>query len=857
MFPFLSWYLLITLLGWLTFPLVHRLFPALTDRGYTLARTAGLLIWGYAFWLLASLGLAQNDLGGVLLGLLVLAALSGWSIINRQSPIANPQSPIANPQSPIENPQPSIIHWLQSNLRLVVTTEVLFLLAFAFLALVRAANPEILGTEKPMELMLINSILQSPAFPPHDSWLSGYAISYYYFGYVMTAMLARMTSVPGTMAFNLMVSLVFALGAIGAYGILYNLLNRQSKIENRQSPIANRQSPIVNRKSSIALPLLAPLFLLIVSNIEGVLELLHRRGVFWKFNADGTASSPFWAWLDLQELSQPPTLPLGGGPARHWWWWRASRIVQDYDLMGRFQEVIDEFPFFSFLLGDLHPHVLAIPFTLLAVAVALNLYLGGWRAQLRLFGARLHINLEGFFTIALVLGGLAFLNTWDILIAAALIVCAYVLARVQTDGWSWSRLEDVLLLGLPAGLTAILLYFPFYFTFSSQAGGPMPNLVNPTRGVHLWLLYSSLLLPLFVFLAYLSNKIRGRWRPALILSFAIPLALWGLSWLLAVLAQWREPAFVEQYLLSQNVLSASFLFTEATLIRLSSIGAQLTLVALLCPALALLLATVGPQSPSAPRPPSLASDDSSFTTHHSSIAFVLLLIVLGVLLVMAPDYVYLRDQFGSRMNTVFKFYYQTWMLWSLAAAFGAAILLQTLRGLANWSFRIFMVILLSAALVYPVLGVATKTGNFKPFFGFTLDDFDRVRRESPDEAAALSYLMAAQHGVVAEAAFIHGSYTGYGRISTYTGLPTLLGWPGHESQWRGGYEPQGTRLADLETLYTTPSWEIAHEIIARYRIRYVVVGGLERITYPVQEEKFLTRLRVVFQQGDVTVYEVP
>jgi uncharacterized membrane protein len=224
---------------------------------------------------------------------------------------------------------------------------------------------------------------------------------------------------------------------------------------------------------------------------------------------------------------------------------------------------------------------------------------------------------------------------------------------------------------------------------------------------------------------------------------------------------------------------------------------------------------------------------------------------------MAPDYVYLRDQFGSRMNTVFKFYYQTWLLWSLAAAFGIAYLWKALRGLAGAFFSLFLVLLLATALVYPVLGIATKTSGFKPFFGFTLDDFDRVRRESPDEAAAMTFLMAAPRGVLAEAAVIGGSYTQYGRISTYTGMPAVIGWPGHESQWRGGYEEQGTRLSDLETLYTTPSWEIAQEIIRLYDIRYIMVGGLERATYPVQEEKFRLRLRIVFQQGDVTIYEVP
>ena len=81
MIPFLSWYVLITLLGWLTFPLAYYLFPALSDRGYPFARAFGLLIWAYIFWLFASLGVAQNDIGGLLLGLVILGGLSAWAFM--------------------------------------------------------------------------------------------------------------------------------------------------------------------------------------------------------------------------------------------------------------------------------------------------------------------------------------------------------------------------------------------------------------------------------------------------------------------------------------------------------------------------------------------------------------------------------------------------------------------------------------------------------------------------------------------------------------------------------------------------------------------------------------------------------
>ncbi len=477
MAAFISWYIIITLLGWLTFPLVYSLFPALADRGYSLARAAGLLIWGYVFWLLASLGLTQNNVGGVLFGLLVLVALSASTFFFPASKTASRTS--------------EILAWLRTNLRLVISVEVLFLLAFAFLAFLRAGNPELDSTERPMELMFINSILRSPTFPPHDSWLSGYAISYYYFGYVMTAMLAKLTGLTGSVAHNLMTSLILpwlpsvrmgfcticSLPGLGLSQLAGRSLRawklnplRCSRISKPRSRIPIHESPFPIPASSSS-AFLAPLFLLLVSNLEGFLEVLHRAGLFWS----GTQN--FWTWLGIKDLSDPPTLPLGLIPDRFWWWWRASRVVSDYDLAGNFREVIDEFPFFSFLLGDLHPHVLAIPFNLLAVAVALNLVLGGWRGETRLFGLRLHISWTGFLAAALLLGGLAFLNTWDILIAAALIVFAYVLFRVREVGWSWARLEDVFALGLPLGLLAILLYLPFYFGFSSQAGGILPTLI--------------------------------------------------------------------------------------------------------------------------------------------------------------------------------------------------------------------------------------------------------------------------------------------------------------------------------------------------------------------------------------------
>ena len=118
--------------------------------------------------------------------------------------------------------------------------------------------------------------------------------------------------------------------------------------------------------------LLGALFVGFLGNLEGLVELAYHKSL---------VPLQWLQWLDIKQLTDnPPSGNLTGG---FWWWWHASRVIHDKDLLGNSIEVIDEFPFFSFLLGDMHPHVLALPFAILAVALALNLLLGArsWKLE--------------------------------------------------------------------------------------------------------------------------------------------------------------------------------------------------------------------------------------------------------------------------------------------------------------------------------------------------------------------------------------------------------------------------------------------------------------------------------------------
>lgn len=843
LFQFLSWYLLISVIGLAALPLTFRFFPRLASRGYAFARVLGLLLWGFIFWLLASLGILQNNLGGQIIAFLLLSGISLWSSL--------------------KGGWQQLREWLKANFRNVLAMELLFFGFFLFWTLIRGMNPDVAYTEKPMELAFINSILKSPSFPPQDPWLSGYAISYYYFGYVLIAMLTRASGVASAVAFNLSSALWFALTALAAYGVVFDLL---SAWRAHRGDVAG--TPRFARGGAF----LAPFFILISSTLEGLLEVLYARGVFWKINADGSLTSKFWSWLAIVDLDQAPQLPFTWVPNRTsgWLWWRGSRVLQDLTLGNQRIEVIDEFPFFSYLLSDLHPHVLGMPLVLLSVAIALNFFLGAPEFFTRFKNIQSWMRTPWFWLTAVVLGSLAFMNTWDFPIYVGLFCFAWAYARYQKSGWQRRIAWEFLKNGLLLGVSGVILYLPFYLGFSSQAGGILPSLEFMTRGVHFWVLFTVLLVPIIAWLLFTWRQEKHRRNLAAGLKFtAILLAglfllmiLFGAA--LFVLSQsgpsWAGSSNTFIANLGRKILEGGSAFSglhgnytakdvllQSLLRRIQAPGAWLTLGVMLTLVIGLLTGRKQPEQTDTEDTRASASNQPADVR-----VFVLMLVFFGVALAGFPEFFYLRDQFGWRMNTIFKFYFQVWILWGLAAAFASAVLLKELKAARGALFRIAWSLVLVSGLVYPAVMLADKTNGFS-FRNWSLDGNAYLNVYYPDDAAAIAWLQSAPVGIIAEA--IGGSYSDYARVSTRTGFPTVLGWPGHESQWRGGGAEMGSRMADIQSLYESPYWAEARDIIERYNIRYIYVGAFERSTYKVETDKFDAMLNLVYSNQQVRIYE--
>jgi hypothetical protein len=181
------------------------------------------------------------------------------------------------------------------------------------------------------------------------------------------------------------------------------------------------------------------------------------------------------------------------------------------------------------------------------------------------------------------------------------------------------------------------------------------------------------------------------------------------------------------------------------------------------------------------------------------ITFALLTLLTALLLTFSVEFVYLRDTFGTRMNTVFKFYFQAWVLLALVASFSVVYLARFAGRALRWGGLTVVTLLVVAGLFYPVFATYTRAERFntQP----TLDGTAYLARQNPADAAAVDWLRHNVPGVATVLEAHGGSYTYAGRISAQTGLPTLLGWEGHELQWRGNTVEQDQRKPILERIY--------------------------------------------------------
>jgi uncharacterized membrane protein len=892
------WWLVLSLLGWLAWPLLFPLLGGLRDRGYGLTRAAGWLLVGWVHWLGVSLGWWQNGVGPIaaILGLLAVAGLTAaW--VQRRS---------------------LAVFWAERR-RILLAEEGLFSLAYLAFVGVRLLNPDLWqpwnGGEKFMEFAFLNATLRSPNFPPYDPYFAGGVINYYYYGLYLVGMLIKLTGIAAEVAFNLAVPGLFALTALGLFSVGSSLAEeRRSRGEERGDEV-NTPAPLHLSPSAPLAGGLAVMLALLLGNL---------RGLGWLASV----------WGNL----------VSGRSLPEYDYWAASRVIPN---------TINEFPLWTFVFADLHPHMIAMPFGLLVVGLALNWVAvrgqrteGGERVG-QGAGRRALVYLSACLLIALALGALGAINTWDLPTYALLVAGAFAVAGWRARRWL-GVVGGALLAVLISGL-AVAAYWPFYAHYQAQVGQGAGSLVGRFLGwvragspLDDWLVIWGLFLLLAVCYVvvvwrrgsggteeprsevvitadgenYQNGAVPaedpvmfGTGTPASRavtseknltaedveiteeVSFFAPSAISAASISEGAgegseLDEMRSSASLEE------VLPESFNVSHTPALPHSR-HRLIALLALLG-GLALLAGAGRLTAAIAALPLCLALPLAFRRKAAAGEATVALLLALGLSIIAGTELVYLRDFLAGgdwyRMNTLFKFSVPAWLFLALAGGVMLPVVWAAAGRAPAWigvPIRATFGVMLAGGLVFLFAGIPARVDDrfpgARPPLGtldgtaymtvgrYTWPDGDHPIQLASDRDA-IRWLLDNVTGtpVIAEAPAggyeVDGLPVGYDyyragglRVASLTGFPTFVGQ--HQYEQRPA-DQVGRRFEQGKEFFSTTDMARARKLMAELRVGYVYVGQLERLLFTADAlRKFdvmaeLGDLEVVYSNSEVTIYRV-
>lgn len=819
------WWIVIGGIGILAFPLTRAVFRGFKDGGYPIARLVGLLVVAWGAWILGSIGVPVSAL--TILFVLVLLALLSLGLAWRD--------------------RESLKVYVQEHKREILWTEIFALGFFLFDLLIRFGNPDLwhpgYGGEKPMDFSYLNAVLKSSTFPPYDPWFAGGYINYYYYGFVIVGMPIKLIGLIPSIAYNLVLPTLFALLALAGYSVGYNLVQSTGALNRRLNP----------RLAGTA----AALALVVLGNL-GTAKMFYEG--FKKLGTEpGDESSTALVGLAQTVRGVGRFLTLDGSLdyPLHQWYWNPSRSITPGE--GE-PGPITEFPFFTFLYADLHAHMISRPLTVLAVGWSLSWVLASRKkVKHRWLDFGLGLLIGG-----MILGSLRPTNTWDfpvywVLGALAVLYGARSVDRPQVPV---EEIRESIWWNFTAGIRRL---DSILWRLKERLGGWYEAIAG--------IITATLLLVLAQFMYQPYHQAYGLGYVAADLwegsrtSLADFLTVHGLflfilvSWMVWESINWMAEtplSALSRLKPARGLIILAVLVMVFAVFYVAGVGYAIGLLAVP------LMLWVGILL--------LRRDQAAGKQ------FVLVLVGVGLALTFVVEVVVLRGDIG-RMNTVFKFYLQVWELFSLASGAALAWLISEVpywrRGLRRvWLGATAAFVFMTA--LYPLTAApakvkdrmdseAPKTLDGMQFMAFADNYYNLGYQVSLDEDyEAIRWMQDNVEGspVIVEANV--PEYRWGSRFTIYTGLPGVLGWRWHQSQQRVASPDSGVdqRLFDITDFYLTDSLEEAEEFLQSYGVRYVIVGGLERIYYAevrpcYPAEQGVTCNLSGWPMGMPTVYEIP
>lgn len=802
----LGWVVVIELLAIATFAITAPALRVLPDAGLGISKALGLVAVAFTVFAATTWGGFDLTRGLVLVAVAGWLALGAWSFRRRRSALS--------------------ALWRERK-RLLVQTELVTLAVLAVVLLVKAANPDLWhlyrGGEKPFELEMFTAVLRTRTLPPYDPWFAGGTLNYYYGGYLLLSVPARLMRTAPPLALTLSMAVIASLAAGAAH--------------SAGAAIASLMPPGRRVRRAGVLAVLATLLLPNAAIVPSIIDRL--RGV-------------------------------EKGPID---WWSLSRTIDN-------SPVVTEFPSWSILFGDVHPHVMDLPLVLTVLTLAL-----AWRRLLVSESGWRPLVLVAVAT-GLVAGAARTVNTWDLPLLAV-VAAAPAVSVLVGSGQRSARVRARCIGSAVAGAsTAALAWAPYAWrTEVSDAGFELePTHTSLANWTSHW--------------GYLA---------AATVVVLLPTALRGGRRLVRSARRWIDGAPPSSSARGSLALRGGIGFAALggllviTVIVSAAIGAGLSacLVALTLSgasgvaALAMsrdvdvsgLVRSLRAADPAEEDTLRSADRQVDATALSRPAATALALLCLGWGYVAVIELVSVVNDF-DRMNTVFKGWFGAWAV--MAVALGASLaraLPERLIPFRNeardtraprWGVVLAVTTLVVGALVsvaFVQLAVPARLDDRTSPGGLSLDpmryldgDLTLTSGDPPvtyrpgDDRPLISWLRDNVAGIVTVAEAPGQGYTWTGRIASHTGLPSVIGWPYHQSQQRRAYGSEITeREVDMQNLYTSNDPLVMVSVLQRYRIAYVVFGTVETALAGADGRQALLDLPcldVVFRDGERFVSRV-
>jgi YYY domain-containing protein len=630
------------------------------------------------------------------------------------------------------------------------SVEGLFLGLTILFGLIRFLNPEIFWGEKPMDSTFLNFFVRNQSLPPQDPWAAGSPMSYYYLGIYVIAALLKFTGIAPAIGYNL--AMATLAGWIGAALFSLCLLLTKSK-----------------RFSFYAVWIL-----LLASNPEVLRLAIHNVIIGREFNFDST-------------------------------FWPSTRVFTSPSFL--------EYTSWSLLFADLHAHVIAIPFTVTAIALAAIVFLDD-TSRYSAHGIALRL------VLGAVVGALFGLNTWDFIsfggVVGVLLLCAYVRpfwkAPQNSDGTP--RLGEVVLVTLFSRGVALVWDLAFFSLSTAMvvwlyqqgvsfrpAGGwgwvatPEFNTsLKIVRVIGYWLV--GILVP--VLIVGVCQYARG-------VTVSVPRLLGGVVLFTLVLLPGAFSMSRGFYLQPWGIFTYCAIVVSCAFIFLWRNQAK---------------------------------------REHSVLA---VFIISAATLIVVLEIFFLLD----RMNTLFKGYMAVWMLSGVSSVVGAYAAYCALSEMNRT--KLLKVARYSAYTVVVLLLLGTSINVYAivklkrvPKRVYTLDGLAFLREMQPkdpgvaewssrainsDDVAAIDWFKSNIKGtpIIVEAQ--GDGYREFTRITMHTGTPTVMGWEHHARQRGLSHEGALERRKAIQAIYTSEDREQVKKLLVAHNVDFVIVGRIERNTY--------------------------